>query len=338
MMLQDAPLDAFNTLRLACTAQYFSQPRSIAAAREAIETALQRELAITVLGGGSNVVLRSRLPGCVIAPQLLGIEVAWQGRRARVTAGAGVVWHDLVRFCLGQGFPGLANLALIPGHVGGAPVQNIGAYGVELGRYFTSLTALSCRDGRTVTFDATQCAFGYRNSVFRSSEQGNYLITSVTLTLDLDAAADVSYPDVRGELKLMGGSASAAAVAEAVIRVRRRKLPDVRRTPNAGSFFKNPILSPQAADRLRGQLDTLPTYSDSHGVKVSAAYLIDAAGWKGRALGRAAVWHRQPLVLINTGGASSADMLGLAERIRADISARYDVELELEPLVLGTDA
>ncbi len=337
MMVRDAPLAAFNTLRLPATAQYLTQPRTVGAARDAIATAIERRLAITVLGGGSNVVLRSRLDGCVIVPRLMGIEIEWHGRVARVTAGAGVVWHDLVRFCLGQGLRGLENLALIPGHVGGAPVQNIGAYGVDLSQYLSGLTALSCRDGCSVEFDSAGCGFAYRNSVFRSSQKGAYLITSVTLTIAADASSNASYPDVQRELARMGVRANAAAVAEAVIRVRRRKLPDIQRTPNAGSFFKNPVLDARAADRLRGQLGGLPTYPDSAGVKISAAYLIDAAGWKGRSVGPASVWHRQPLVLVNRGGASSVEILALAERIRADIADRYEVLLEFEPVVLGTD-
>jgi UDP-N-acetylmuramate dehydrogenase len=294
-------------------------------------------LPITILGGGSNVVLQSRVPGCVLMPRLLGIRMHRVDDAFLVTAGAGVPWHDLVRFCLGQGIAGIENLALIPGFVGAAPIQNIGAYGLELKERFHSLTALSCRDGATVTMDARQCEFGYRDSVFKHAAKDLLLITSVTLQLRATEEVRASYPDVRREIAAMGIRPTAIGVAEAVTRVRRRKLPDVRRVPNAGSFFKNPVLDVAAVERLRSQLGDIQTYDDANGIKIPAARLIDAAGWKGKHLGSAAVWHRQPLVLINRGGANAADILRLAHAIRSDITARYGIELEIEPAVVGTE-
>jgi UDP-N-acetylmuramate dehydrogenase len=336
-MLRDVALERFNTLRLPSTAQFLAMPRTFTDARSAIESAVTRGLPVTVLGAGSNVVLRSRVHGCVIMPRLDGVRLDWSDRKALVTAGAGVTWHDLVRFCLGQGLTGVENLALIPGRVGAAPIQNIGAYGVEFERCFQKLTALSCRDAGVLEMDARQCAFGYRDSVFKHALKGSCLITSVTLSLDTNAAPRTDYPDLQREIASMGVRANPVVVAEAVTRIRRRKLPDVRKVPNAGSFFKNPVLTDIDVDRLRSRLDRVPTYSDPNGTKVAAARLIEAAGWKTRTLGAAGVWYRQPLVLINRGGATGAAMLRLGRAIQTDVAEKFGVQLELEPVVLGSD-
>jgi UDP-N-acetylmuramate dehydrogenase len=333
----DVDLQALNTLRLPSRAEFFANPESEHAAREALAEAQSKGLEVTILGGGSNVVLRGRVPGCVIVPRFEHIRIERSEGGCKVIAGAGVVWHDLVRFCLGQGLYGVENLALIPGCVGAAPIQNIGAYGVELAERFDSLTAISCRDGSTVVMNAQQCGFGYRNSVFKRLPSGSFLIASVTLHVSRDFTARTDYPDVGRELASMGTRPSGVAVAEAVTRVRRRKLPDLRRVPNAGSFFKNPILDADLVNSLREQLGSVPTYPDTNGIKVAAARLIDAAGWKGRQVGSAGVWHRQPLVLINRGGARAAHILGLARAIQEDVATRFGVVLELEPAVIGFD-
>ena len=337
MFRADVQLESFNTLRLPSTAQFFASPDSVAAVRDVLVEASSRGLPITILGGGSNVVLRSRVPGCVIHPRLSGIDVQRIDGASMVTAGAGVRWHDLVRYCLGQGINGIENLALIPGLVGAAPIQNIGAYGVELSERFHCLTALSCRDGAVVTMDARQCAFGYRDSMFKHAARGALLITSVTLCLPTTVEVRAGYPDVQREIAAMGIRPTAIGVAEAVTRIRRRKLPDVRRVPNAGSFFKNPVLDVATVERLRGRLGSIQTYADANAVKVPAARLIEAAGWKGKAIGPAAVWRRQPLVLVNRGGARGADILILARAIQSDVTERYGVDLEIEPAVLGVD-
>jgi len=333
----DASLRTLNTLRLPSTAEWLSAPTTIAEAREVITEARGRGRAITVLGGGSNVVLRHRISGLVIVPHIHGIELRRVGKFVRVTAGAGVEWHELVRFCLGQGIGGLENLALIPGSVGAAPIQNIGAYGIELRERFESLTALSCRDGSVVEFDAQRCAFGYRDSAFKHAPN-EYLIASVTLRLPIVPDLRTRYPDIVNEMASLGVAASPTSVAEAVCRVRRRKLPDPRRIPNVGSFFKNPIIDATMLERLRGLMRDVPTYHDPNGSKVAAARLIDTAGWKGRRMGRAGVWSRQPLVLVNLGDATAADVLALAEAIRDDVANRFGITLELEPSVLGADA
>lgn len=332
----EVSLLALNTLRLPSTAERLAMPTSVDEARDAIEQARSAGRAVTILGGGSNVVLRARLPGLVIVPRIVGVDVVRERDGVLVTAGAGVEWHQLVRFCLGQGIGGIENLALIPGSVGAAPIQNIGAYGLELHERFESLTALSCRDASIVTMRRSDCAFGYRDSVFKRRPD-EHLITSVTLRLPGSSDLRLGYADVASEMAGLGVGASAVSVAEAVCRVRRRKLPDPRRVPNVGSFFKNPIVDAGALERVRRALPDVPTYRDHNGAKIAAARLIDAAGWKGRRIGRAGVWFRQPLVLVNFGDATSNDVLRLADAIRDDVADRYGVVLELEPTVLGVD-
>lgn len=294
---------------------------------------------LTVLGGGSNVVLRRRVGGVVCLMRTRGMRLEPERAGARLTVAAGERWHDVVRFSLGQGYGGLENLALIPGAVGAAPIQNIGAYGIELADRFVSLRVFDTRTGRTHVFRGAECGFGYRDSRFKRPDAAHLVIVELTLRLARRSRVVIDYPDVRDELAKLGWtSPTPLQVAEAVVRIRRRKLPDPRVVGNVGSFFKNPqVTQGQAADaQLR-----LPGLSVRPGtggrVKLSAAQLIDAGGWKGRSTGLAAVWHRQPLVLVNRGGATAADVLALSDDIRRDVAERFGVTLDLEPRVIGQD-
>ena len=323
-----------NTLGVPCLADEVRVVTSIEGLTESLDEADRRGLPVTVVAGGSNLVLRSRLPGLVLLLSIRGIQFERLGaNRWRVTAGAGENWHALVCATLERGIGGLENLALIPGSVGAAPVQNIGAYGRELAEVVESVRVLDRATGELRTHTADACGFGYRESVFKRS--ADRIIVAVTLVLgDVPLAAE--YPDVKDELQRLGVVPSPRAVADAVMRVRRRKLPDPGRIGNVGSFFKNPFLTPAEYDQLRSRLaiDGYPADGQVR-VKVPAARLIDAAGWKGAAEGPVQVWPRQPLVLVNRGGATGAQVLALAERIRADIATKYDVGLALEPTVLG---
>lgn len=294
---------------------------------------------VTVLGGGSNVVLRRRLTGVVCLMRTRGIRQESAGEQVQVTVAAGERWHDLVRYTLGQGLFGLENLALIPGAVGAAPIQNIGAYGVELSDLFVRLRALDVRTGRIREFQRDDCRFGYRDSYFKRPEAAGLVILDVTLALTRRAVPVVDYPDLELELSRLGWTRpSPAQVAEAVIRVRRRKLPDPRFIGNAGSFFKNPRVSGAEAAALRRRLPGLSERVTPEGdVKLSAAQLIDRCGFKGHDAGSVGVWHRQPLVLINRGGATGAEVLALGETIRREVASRFGVSLELEPRVIGQD-
>jgi UDP-N-acetylmuramate dehydrogenase len=334
---RDADLQRSNTLALPSRADRLVIARQVDEIREVVSLCGERGWRIEVLGEGSNVVLRDRLPGCVVRPDLRWVHAEEQGERVYVHAGAGVHWHELVRWCIGLGFFGLENLALIPGTVGAAPIQNIGAYGVEMESRFDHLLAVSTRDARLERLGRDACGFGYRDSVFKRDGEARFVIVEVTFLLSRTFRPVTDYPDVREELARLGGPLSAARVADAVIRVRRRKLPDPRHVPNAGSFFKNPTVTEARFRALSARLPGLQGFPVGDGRKISAARLIDACGWKGRRAGGVGVWWRQPLVLVNLGGARGQDVLAFAEAIADDVGDRFGVELEHEPRILGED-
>jgi UDP-N-acetylmuramate dehydrogenase len=257
-----------------------------------------------------------------------------------VIAGAGENWHELVCWSLAQGLYGLENLSLIPGSVGAAPVQNVGAYGAELAEFFVELSALDTHTGDIVVMDRASCEFSYRDSLFKSSgtERRRFVIAGVTLRLSRQAAPRTDYPDIQRELQQLGiDDASPEQVAKAVIRVRRRKLPDPAVTPNVGSFFKNPQLDRPQAERVRRDFPQLNQYATAQGSKLSAAQLIDLCGWKTRETGPVRVWQRQPLVLVNPERCDGRTVLKLAEAIREDVATRFGIRLEIEPDTVGFD-
>jgi UDP-N-acetylmuramate dehydrogenase len=295
-----------------------------------------------VLGGGSNVVL-SRDPQAVV----LRVEV--KGRRlvaARddafiVEAGAGESWHDVVAWTLDQGWPGLENLALIPGTVGAAPVQNIGAYGLELKDRFESLDAVDLVTGRGVTLDARACAFGYRDSVFKLDAAfgglaGKSLITRVRLRLPRPWQPVLGYLDLeRKQFETGIDRPDARTIFDWVCAIRRAKLPDPALIGNAGSFFKNPIVSAEQCRDIIGRDPEIVHYPLPDGrVKLAAGWLIDACGWKGKSVGRAGVYERQALVLVNRGGASGAEVVTLARAIQESVYGRFGIRLEPEPVIV----
>ena len=252
----------------------------------------------------------------------------------RIRVGAGERWNELVRSLLGRGIRGLENLSLIPGSVGAAPYQNIGAYGRELGPMVESVEVVDRGEMATRTLPAAECEFRYRDSVFKSGSPKRYVITYVNIRTG-DQAVETGYPDIDTELRKLGcARPTPIQVASAVIRVRRRKLPDPRLIGNVGSFFKNPLLSSKDFELLRGKCE-IQGFEERGLVKVSAARLIEVSGWKGFRDGAVAVWHRQPLVLINTGGATATNVLGLADRIVDDVHRRYGGALDREPIEIG---
>lgn len=292
--------------------------------------------AVFVLGGGSNVVLAPRLESLVVKVESRGIRVMEESSTELVVeAQAGECWHDFVALCMENGWPGLENLALIPGTVGAAPVQNIGAYGVELDQWLHSVVAWNLQEGRLRELSRDECRFSYRDSFFKHEPAGRWLIVAVRFRLPRPWQPVLGYPDLaRHPVLLAAGKAvEARQIFEAVCEVRRRKLPDPAVLGNAGSFFKNPIVGAERYEALRKQYEQLVAYPQDDGsYKLAAGWLIDQAGWKGRRMGPMGVHDRQALVLVNHGGASSRDIAALAEAVRADVQKRFGVLLEQEPV------
>ena len=337
--IADYPLKAHNTFgfdvraRFACRIEHEDQ--LMAAVRDPRAAGLPR----LVLGGGSNVVLTGDFGGLVLLVALQGRRVVREDDAAwYVEAAGGEPWHEFVAWTLSQELPGLENLALIPGTVGAAPIQNIGAYGLEMGERFASLRAVELATGAVVELDAQACQFGYRDSFFKREGRDRFVITSVTFRLPKVWQPRAGYADLARALAADGhGDAppTAQAIFDAVVAVRRAKLPDPLQLGNAGSFFKNPVVEAAQFDALKLTEPDLVSYLQPDGrVKLAAGWLIDRCGWKGRAMGAAAVHERQALVLVNRGGASGAEVLALAKAVQRDVLERFGVELEAEPVCL----
>lgn len=327
-------LSGLNTLGMASRAGAcvtLDQPSQLPAL-----SALARERApLLVLGGGSNVVLPETVPGLVARVRFQGVRLlearadAWL-----VEAAGGENWHGFVSACVEQGWDGLENLALIPGTVGASPVQNIGAYGVELDQRFHSLTAWDVQQARMVDMSAADCCFSYRDSRFKHDAPGRWVIVSVRFVLPRPWRPVLAYPDLQRHERLSRtASPTARDIFDAVCEIRRAKLPDPAVTGNAGSFFKNPIVSAARRDELLARFPGLVSYAQPDGgYKLAAGWLIDQCGWKGRSLGAAGVHDRQALVLVNRGGATAADIMALAGAIQEAVAERYGVALEPEPV------
>ena len=340
---RDADLRPLNTLALPARARLLATVHSADEARAiAADPALRHEPRF-ILGGGSNVVLAGDVDGLVLHTAIAGRALVGEDADAwYVQAGAGENWHEFVQWTLAQGWPGLENLSLIPGTVGAAPIQNIGAYGLEVAERFHSLTAIDLADGTTKIFDAAACRFGYRNSVFKQQgwhRDGRLIIVDVRFRLPKRWQPATRYADVANELATRAiVTPTARDVADAVIAIRQRKLPDPAELPNAGSFFQNPVVDRATAARLAAAHPGLPQYPQADGhVKLAAGWLIEQAGWKGRNLGPVGIYERQALVLVNRGGATGRDVRTLATAVQADVQSRFGLRLDPEPIYLGIE-
>jgi len=291
-----------------------------------------------LLGGGSNLLLTSDVPGTVWLNRITGRSIVESNsQHGWVDVGAGENWHDLVRWTLDKELSGLENLSLIPGLAGAAPIQNIGAYGVELRSVLESITAWDMQKARWAVLSAEQCRLGYRDSLFKSEQPGRHLITSIRLRLNRAFIPRLEYAGLGDELDAMGISRpSARDVSNAVIRLRSRKLPDPAKLGNAGSFFKNPIVTAETAARMVTQYPGLTVWKLDHGaVKVSAAWLIDFCGFKGHRQGDAGVSENHALVLVNHGNATGIDIGSLARSIQSTVLDEFGIELETEPQIVS---
>ncbi len=289
---------------------------------------------IYVLGGGSNLILRERLSRPVVHNLLKGIRLIEESAEAYIVqAAGGEVWHDFVATCIRNGWYGLENLALIPGTVGACPVQNIGAYGVEVMDRIDSVHTWDLAQGQSRLFSAQDCAFSYRDSLFKKPAGQGYLITAVRFRLPKQWAPVISYPDLKNDPEL-AQNATPQKIFDAVCRVRQAKLPDPAKIGNAGSFFKNPIVSAAKQSQLKTDYPALVSYPQADGsFKLAAGWMIEQCGWKGRSLGSVGMHARQALVLVNHGGATATDVLALADAVIASTQQKFDVTLEREPVL-----
>jgi UDP-N-acetylmuramate dehydrogenase len=339
-ILEHASLARHNTLRIAATARWLVTLFDVAELEPLLARPELAGLPCLVLGEGSNVLLTADYPGVVLRIAAAGARIeARPDDAATVVAEAGVNWDTLVDSTLRAGWPGLENLALIPGLVGAAPIQNIGAYGVELDELVASVTAWDRATGTVRVLSRADCAFGYRDSRFKR-EIDRWIVTHVALTLPRNRELRLDYAGVREELAAMGATApTPLAVAAAVRRIRRRKLPDPAEIGNVGSFFKNPVVPAAVASALAADHPGLPVYATGvpGSSKLSAAWLIDACGWRGSRIGDAGVADRHALVLVNHGAATGTELLELARRIAASVAERFGIRLEPEPRIVGAE-
>jgi UDP-N-acetylmuramate dehydrogenase len=332
-----ASLRSFNSFGLPAVASVLVRLRSEVDVKRVVDHLEFGASKKLILGGGSNLVLTRDVAAVVLKVEIPGRRLVGQTSESWVVeAGAGENWHDFVGWTLQQGWPGLENLALIPGLVGAAPVQNIGAYGVELKDRFDSLDGVDLITGRSVTLSAGQCAFGYRDSVFKHLLAGKTLITRVRFRLPRPWKPVLGYLDLQRRVHDSGNhEPDAQTVFDWVCAIRRAKLPDPRLIGNAGSFFKNPVVSAEQCRDIIGRDPSVVHYPLPDGTaKLAAGWLIDACGWKGKSIGRAGVYERQALVLVNRGGAIGAEVLTLARAIQESVYGRFGIRLEPEPVIL----
>lgn len=330
-----ASLKAYNTFGIDVDARYLVEINHADDIDTLLEVTDFTGVPRLILGGGSNVLLCHDFDGLVLKMNIQGIEVIREDdAHVYLVVGAGVNWHELVLFCVQHGYAGMENLSLIPGTVGAAPMQNIGAYGVELEQMFDSLTAVHTLTSERRAFSHADCLFGYRESVFKRELKGQYIITSVTFRLDKRPTFHTRYGAIQETLTEMGVShdnLSIKAISEAVIRIRRSKLPDPAEIGNAGSFFKNPEISPSQFDALKNQFTELPGYPiGDDRIKIPAGWLIDQAGWKGYRTGDAGIHAKQALVLVNYGNATGQDLLNLAKQVQDSVQEKFGVTITPE--------
>lgn len=328
-------LKSFNTFGIDVNASEFASINSIQDLKDVLNTSSSDLL---ILGGGSNLLLTKDIDALVLQINLKGISVISSTKNSvQIEVAAGENWHELVCWCLEENFGGLENLSLIPGNVGTAPIQNIGAYGVELKDSFVSCKALDIQTKELRTFTKEECNFGYRNSVFKEELKGQYIITSVVFELSRqEHRLKTNYGAIESELQNYGISEPTIQdISKAVISIRNSKLPDPKIIGNSGSFFKNPVISSSNFKVLKSQFPLIPHYTISeNSIKIPAAWLIDTAGFKGKTFGNYGVHAKQALVLVNYGGASGKDILKLSIQIQKAVKLIFDIDLETEVNIL----
>ena len=330
---KDVQLKPFNTFGIEATAKYFIEISSLEQLQEILQSPDYQSTERLILGGGSNMLLTKDFDGLVIKIAIKGFEVVNENEdNIWIKAGAGLVWHDLVMQCVNQNYAGMENLSLIPGTVGAAPMQNIGAYGIEIKEVFEELQALEIATGEIKTFDKAMCNFGYRESIFKHEAKGKYIILNVTFKLNKRPTFHIEYGAIKDTLAEMNISEmSIKSISDAVIHIRQSKLPNPAEIGNAGSFFKNPEIPNTQFEALKAQFPTIPAYPVSETTtKVPAGWLIEQAGWKGQRFGNVGVHAKQALVLVNYGGGKGEEIKELSQKIQASVKEKFGIQLSAE--------
>lgn len=337
MIQKNISLKPYNTFGMDVNASHFARFSSVEELNQILNYPEVKNLPLLILGGGSNLLLTKNFEGLVLKNELHGISIVkTENEITYVKSAAGEVWHNFVLFCIENNLGGVENLSLIPGSVGAAPMQNIGAYGIEIKDVFHELEAYEIASGKIRTFNLTECKFGYRESVFKQDFKNQYIITSVTFRLTKNPKLNTSYGAINDELQKQGiSNPSIKDVSNAVIAIRKGKLPDPKEIGNSGSFFKNPVVLKSHLEKLKESYADIPSYPvDETHVKLAAGWLIEKAGWKGKTLGNYGVHKNQALVLVNYGGAIGSDIFKLSEDILQSIKKQFGVELEREVNIL----
>ncbi|WP_057936502.1 UDP-N-acetylmuramate dehydrogenase [Algoriphagus resistens] len=328
-ILENISLKPYNTFGIDKIARFFVAVKSIQELKEAIEWAKSQKIKLLILGGGSNILLTQNQDALVIKIEVEGIEVVQEDDDFYwVEVGAGVIWHDFVLTSIKNNWAGIENLSLIPGTVGASPMQNIGAYGVEIKDVFTSLKALNIETLQLEEFDSKACSFGYRESIFKHALKGKYVICSVVFRLKKVPVFHTAYGAIKETLEKSGISElNIKNISDAVIHIRQSKLPDPKEIGNAGSFFKNPTIPLEEFERLRNHYPSLPGYPATDGIKIPAAWLIEQCGWKGQRFGEIGVHSKQPLVLVNFGGGDGNEIKKLAQDIQQSVLGKFNISI-----------
>ncbi|QCK14848.1 UDP-N-acetylmuramate dehydrogenase [Mangrovivirga cuniculi] len=330
---QQADLKNYHTFGVPAIAEYLAEVHSIEDIREAIDYARSNNLKLNVFGGGSNVLFKTNPKGLTVVNKITGVEVVRETEKeVELSVGAGEIWHDFVLYCLDHKYYGIENLSLIPGTVGAAPMQNIGAYGVEIKEVFKHLDAVHRETKELERFNNEECQFGYRTSVFKTTQRDKYIIARVNFVLSKVPELNISYGAISQTLNEMGiSSPTPEDVSKAVIHIRSSKLPDPSKIGNAGSFFKNPSIPNEAYEKLKMQFPNMPGYSQpDETVKVPAGWLIEQCGWKGKKVGNTGAHKNQALVLVNYGNAKGQEIFDLSEQILKSVRDKFGINLERE--------
>jgi len=333
MIESNVSLKNFNTFGINVSCKLFSQTENEDHVRSVIQSSEFSNNTPLILGGGSNLLFTKNFDGIVLRNHIQGIEVIEDTEQhVLVKVGGGVVWHDFVLYCIEKGWHGVENLSLIPGNVGASPMQNIGAYGVEIKEVFHELEAIHLKTGEIHYFNNSDCQFGYRESIFKNNLKGEYLISRVVYKLFKKGDFTISYGAIEKQLEIMGvQELSAKSISDAVIAIRQSKLPDPKKIGNSGSFFKNPIVDKSSYNTIKSSFPDVVAYPAEKGfMKLAAGWLIEHAGWKGKTYGNYGVHKNQALVLVNYGGASGREIYDLSEEILNSIKEKFGVKLERE--------